>query len=194
MSLTETEIIAYAFGRVDVPVIFASGDDKLEANLENMPWIVYVRTKDATSASTVELRPVDEVYAELRAGAEEALRNRSEARVMKIGTPVKAALRVVPPASLDMLDGVPGIDLHDGMVEFQAADFGEAYDGIIALMGVATAGYNSVLMMHVAERYPDAASGFTPALVTRWLDVESGRWTPPDPPEPDPTRRYHGAG
>jgi hypothetical protein len=92
-----------------------------------------------------------------------------------------------------MLDGVPGIDFRDGTVEFQAIDFGEAYDGIIALMGVATAGYNSVLMAHLADGYPEAASGFTPALVTRWLDVESGRWTPADPPEPNPNQRHQGA-
>jgi D-amino peptidase len=194
MSLTETEIIAYAFGRVDVPVIFASGDDKLEADLQTMPWIVYVRTKNATSASTVELRPLNEVHAELRAGAEQALRDRGQARVMKMGTPVMAALRALPPASLEMLDGVPGVGFHDGMVEFQAADFGEAYDGIIALMGVATAGYNSVLMEYLAREHPEVTAGYAPALVTRWLDAESGRWTPPVSPDAESNRSYHGVG
>ena len=38
--------------------------------------------------------------AALHDGAQRALQNRDQAKVMKIGTPIKAALRVVPPASL----------------------------------------------------------------------------------------------
>ena len=33
-------------------VIFASGDDKLKANLDTMPWLEFVEVKQATSAST----------------------------------------------------------------------------------------------------------------------------------------------
>jgi hypothetical protein len=34
--------------------------------LKILPWVEFVVTKKATSASTVELRPVDEVHAEMR--------------------------------------------------------------------------------------------------------------------------------
>ncbi|MFT5432806.1 MAG: hypothetical protein ACI9OJ_003510, partial [Myxococcota bacterium] len=34
MSITETEVIGYSWGRVDTPVIFASGDDRLASDLE----------------------------------------------------------------------------------------------------------------------------------------------------------------
>ena len=40
---------------------------------------------------------------------------------MKIGTPIKASLRVVPPASLSVLKSVPGIDYENETVTFMAA-------------------------------------------------------------------------
>ena len=192
-SVTETEIIGYSWGRADVPVIFASGDDKLEGNLATMPWLAFVRVKDATIASTAELRPVDEVHAEMRAAAERALRGRASARVMKLTTPVRAALRAAPPARLDMLEGVPGIEYHDQTVSFQADDFRAAYDGIMALVTVARGGYGDVLNEYLRSRDPDILAGYSAFLASRWWDVESGRWTPPAAPEPEPGRRYHGS-
>ncbi|MDP2956255.1 MAG: M55 family metallopeptidase [Longimicrobiales bacterium] len=192
-SVTETEIIGYSWGRADVPVIFATGDDKLESNLSTMPWLVFVRVKNATSASTAELRSVDEVHADMRAGAERALRGRASARVMKLTTPVRAALRAVHPARLDMLEGVPGIDYHDQTVSFQADDFRSAYDGVMALVTVARGGYGDVLSEFVRGRDPDAMAGYSAYLASRWWDAESGRWTPPKPPEPAAGGRYHGS-
>jgi D-amino peptidase len=192
-SVTETEIIGYSWGRADVPVIFATGDDKLEGNLSTMPWLVFVRVKNATSASTAELLPVDEVHANMRGGAERALSGRASARVMKLTTPVRAALHAVPPARLNMLDGVPGIDYKDQTVTFQADDFRSAYDGVIALITVARGGYGDVLNEYLRGRDADAMPGYSAFLATRWWDVESGRWTPPPPPDPVPGRRYHGS-
>jgi len=191
--VTETEIIGYSWGRVDVPVVFAAGDDRLQDNLSTMPWIVFVRVKDATSASTAELRPVDEVHQEMRTGAERALQARASARAMKLTTPVRAALRAVPPARLNMLEGVPGIDYRDQTVSFQADDFRAAYDGVIALIGVARLGYGDVLNEYLRGADPGVLTGYSGYLATRWWDVESGRWTPPPRREPEPGRRYHGA-
>ncbi|HET7275620.1 MAG TPA: M55 family metallopeptidase [Longimicrobiaceae bacterium] len=39
MPLTETELIGYSWGRAGVPVIFASGDDRLAQDLQTMPWL-----------------------------------------------------------------------------------------------------------------------------------------------------------
>ena len=50
-SITESEIVGYSWGRVGVPLIFVSGDDRLRDDLKVMPWIEYVVTKKATSAS-----------------------------------------------------------------------------------------------------------------------------------------------
>jgi D-amino peptidase len=193
--ITETELVGYSFGRAGVPVIFASGDDRLAQDLETMPWIEFVIVKRATSASTAEARPVDEARAELRAKAKLALENRGEAKAMKIGTPIKAALRVVPPASLQVLEGVPGIDYKDETVTFMADDFQKAYDGLIGLVGVAATNYNRLLVetLRADPEGQKLLSQYSDKLVERWLDYESERWTPPAPVPPPEGARYHGA-
>ncbi len=195
-SITETELIAFSWARVGVPVIFASGDDRLGADLETMPWIEYVTVKTATSASTADPLPVEEARADLRTGARRAVEKLASARVMALTTPVSAALRAVPPARLDHLEGVPGIAYADDTVTFVAAGFEEAYEGVSALIRVATRGYvrlfNEVFGSHPAGS--EVREAYSDLLFTRWLDVESGRWQPPAeaPSPPAEGRRYHG--
>jgi D-amino peptidase len=196
-SITETELVALSWGRVGVPLIFASGDDKLAKDLATMPWIRFVTTKKATSASTVELRDVSQVHAEMRAQAADAVRNLAQAKVMRPGAPIHAALRVVPPASLAMLRGVPGVQLsaEADRVEFEAKDFGAAYDGVVAFIGVATATYPSVAAEVLRDRADSAPIRKQQGehLMMRWLDVESGRWKPQPATSPAPGRKYYGA-
>jgi D-amino peptidase len=194
--ITETELIGYSWGRVGVPVIFASGDDRLAADLATMPWIEFVTVKRATSASSVELRPVQQARSELRDRARHAIARfrRGEARVMTLSPPVRAAVRVTPPASLAVLRGVPGIIYSDERVDFTAPDFGAAYDGMIALIGVATTAYPRVLQ-DLVSRSPDGrtlSAAYRDSLFMRWLDFESGRWRPA-PAAPAAAGRYHGA-
>jgi D-amino peptidase len=193
--ITETELVAFSFGRAGVPVIFASGDDRLGADLETMPWIEFVTTKKATSASTAELRPTDEVRAELEAAAQRAIEKRGEAKVMKIQGPIEAAIHAVPPASLQVLEGVPGIDYKDETVTFVATDFGEAYDGLIELIGVATTNYSRLLVENLrgTPGGEKVLNEYNDQLMGRWLDFESGRWTPPAPEPPVEGQLYHGA-
>jgi D-amino peptidase len=193
--ITETELVAFSFGRAGVPVIFASGDDRLAADLQTMPWIEFVTTKKATSASTAELRPQEEVRAELEAAAQRAAAKRGDAKVMKIRGPIEASLHAVPPASLQVLEGVPGIDYENETVTFMATDFQEAYDGLIELIGVATTNY-SRLLVETLRSTPEGSrllTEYNDKLVGRWLDFESGRWTPPAPEPPLEGQRYHGA-
>jgi D-amino peptidase len=196
MSITETELIGYSWGRVDVPVIFASGDDKLRANLATMPWIEYVEVKQATSASTANLMPVEDAHEQLRAGARRALENREQARAMRLTVPITATLRAVPPAGLERLDGVPGIDYRDSAVTFEAGDFQDAYDGLISLIRVGTTTYPDVLI-ETLQGLPDGPhllSLYEQHLMERWLDHESGRWVPSDRTFlSGERRRYHGA-
>ncbi len=195
MSITETETIGYSWGRVGVPVIFASGDDKLGKDLETMPWIEYVTTKEATSASTAVLRPVDEVRRELQQAAKRAMENLDEAKAMRVTEPVTTTLRVVPPSTLTMLRGVPGLDYTDNQVTFEAADYAAAIEGAQALMNVAGAGWNDLMFELVAAQSNGDAmqKQWLEAVVVRWFDYESGRWTPPPRPEPEPGRKYHGS-
>jgi D-amino peptidase len=180
-SITESEIVGYSWGRVGVPVIFVSGDDRLRDDLKVMPWIEFVVTKKATSASTVELRSVDSVHAEMREKAAKAVRNLSKAKAMTVKAPMRAGLHAVPPASLAALKGVPGIAYADQTVTFTAPDFRAAYDGVIALVGAARASYPTVLRETVAK-LPDGKkvlADYSDALFMRWMDAESGRWSPP---------------
>lgn len=192
-SITESEIVGYSWGRVGVPIIFVSGDDHLQKDLEVMPWIEYVVTKKATSASTAELRPVDEVHAEMREKAARSVRNIGKAKIMTLATPMQAALHAAPPASLASFNGVPGINYANQTVTFTAGDFGAAYAGVIALVGAATAGYSQVLNETV-RKLPDGKKILaenSDSLFMRWMDSESGRWTPP-PPSPRTNKTYFG--
>jgi D-amino peptidase len=194
-SVTETEVIAYSWGRVDVPVILASGDDRLAEDLATMPWLEYVTVKIATGADSAQLLPVDDVHSQMREAAQRAVENRNQARVMKLTMPTLAGLRAVPPARLDHLEGVPGIQYADNTVTFEADDFMAAYHGIEALVGVAQRGYwrlyNEVLRQHPDG---DEIQGLIrEAVDQRWFDVESDRWSPPEPEAETPEeKRYFG--
>lgn len=194
-SITETELVALSWGRADVPVIFGSGDDRLADDLQTMPWIEFVTVKRATSASSVELRPVDEAHADLREGARRAVENLAAAKVMKVNTPITATLRAVPPASLELMEGFPGVDYADNSVTFVTDDLAEAYDGLVKIVGVARRAYSGILFEQVRAR-PDRdeiLDAFGIALTERWLDVESGRWAPPERADEDTRgRKYHG--
>jgi D-amino peptidase len=192
--ITESEIVGYSWGRVGVPMIFVSGDDRLRDDLKTMPWIEYVVSKKATSASTVELIPVGKVHAEMREKAARAVRNIAAAKIMTLATPLKAGLRAVPPASLASLKGIPGITYADQTVTFSAPDFRAAYDGVIALVNAARASYPQ-LLGETVRKLPDAKrimADYSDALFMRWMDYESGRWQPPAVSSPVAGKRYHG--
>jgi D-amino peptidase len=193
MAVTETEIVGYSWGRVGVPVIFASGDDRLEADLAGpMPWVEFVTVKTATSASTADPRPVPEARADLTAGAERAMRGYREAQAMRLDEPVTAQLHAVPPANLAVLANVPGLDYADQRVTFETPDFGAAYAGLVGLVTVARTGYASV-MSETGQAMAGPAFGprYSDALFARWLDFESGRWEAPVT-EPGVARTWHG--
>jgi D-amino peptidase len=195
-SVTESEWFGYSWGRVGVPVIFDAGDDKLQSDIRGtMPWVKFVVTKRATSASTAELRPVEEVHAEMRRSAKEAMQQRANATVMKLAYPVRTTLRAVAPASLEVLSNVPGLDYSNGSVSFTAADLPTAYKGLLGLARVATLGYTQ-LLTETLRNTPnglDVMNRYRVAVFERWMDNESSRWTPPRQPVLPPGRKYHGS-
>jgi D-amino peptidase len=194
--ITETELVALSWGRVGVPVIFASGDDRLGADLETMPWIEYVTVKRATAADSAVLRPVDEAREDLRSAARRAVENLGSARSMRVSTPIFASLHAVPPASLRFLEGIPGIDYEDDTLTFVTEDLREAYDGLVEVVGLATVGYMGILQEVVRGR-PDGQeimTAFGEALSRRWFDQESGRYERPAMGSGGTSslQRYHG--
>lgn len=196
MSINESEIIAYAWGRVDVPLIFASGDDKLEEQLAWMSWLEYVQVKKAKGAGDADVRPFEDVHAEMRQAAKKAVENISQCKAVKLTEPIKAQLRAVHPASLRMMDGIPGTDYRNQTVTFKAQDFEEAYDGIVALIRIATYGYFQIFQKIVSskENGPEIFDEFGEQLDADWVEDESGNWKPPTPREKeDPPKKYFGA-
>ena len=192
-SITESEIVGYSWGSVGVPIIFVSGDDRLRDDLKPLPWVEFVVTKKATSASTVELRPVDSVHAEMREKAARAVRNIAKAKVMTLAKPMRAGLHAVPPASLAALKGIPGITYADETITFTAPDFRAAYDGVLALVSAARPPYLTVLRETVAK-LPDGSkvmADYSDALFMRWMDAESGRWKAPPAPAQG-SKTFHG--
>jgi hypothetical protein len=143
----------------------------------------------------VELYPVDRVHAEMRAAAKRAVQNIAKAQALKTPSPVTAAVRVVPPASLEVMKGFPGVRYADNKVTFEAADFGAVYDAWQAIIGVARTGYSSVMNEMVAAQPngPALRLDFSDRLFARWMDYESGRWSPPAPTSQTAGRRYHGS-
>jgi hypothetical protein len=129
----------------------------------------------------------------MREKAARAVRNIAKAKVMTVRTPMRAGLRAVPPASLASLKGIPGITYDSQTVTFSAPDFRAAYDGVVALVGAARASY-SQLLVETVRKHPDGAkimAEYSDALFMRWMDFESGRWSPP-PSTPARPKAAHG--
>jgi hypothetical protein len=103
-------------------------------------------------------------------------------------------LHAVPPASLRPLEGFPGIDYDDNSISFVTNDLRAAYDGLTAIVAVARTAYPQVMFEMLRER-PGAAGTFeeySTRLFDRWLDVESGRWQPPEGAAATGLGRHHG--
>lgn len=145
--ITETELVALSWGRQGIPVIFASGDDRLADDLKTMPWIEYVTVKTATAADSADPRPVEEARADLTAHAQKAVENLrvGKAQAMRVPGKLRAGLKAVPPASLAMFDGIPGIPYSDSTLFFEADSLRHAYDILVQLIGVATSGSTAPL-------------------------------------------------
>ncbi len=196
MHINETEIIAYSWGRADVPLIFASGDDKLEEQLEWMGWLEYVRVKKAKDAGDAELIPFDKVHQDMREAASRAVGNIPNCKVTNLTLPIKAQLRAAHPARLSQLSNVPGIDYENQTVTFTAETYQKAYDGITGLISVATRGYTRIINEVIRDQ--ENAEKIFEEVDTRlfevWVEVESGRWKAPAPRKSKSTgRKYFGA-
>jgi D-aminopeptidase len=184
-SITETEIIAYSWGRYGTPVIFASGDDILKGQLEYMDWMEYVTVKKSISWIDAELFPLDEVHAEMREKAKKAVENLSSAKYVAFSEPLTAALRTQFPADHSILDGVPGIDYKDNTVTFQAQTYREAYDGIEELIQVAGQGRLKLMQEYLrqSEYGSKVLKEARTYMFKKLEDMIDGKWDPSAKPE-----------
>lgn len=192
-SITETELVGALYGAAGIPVIFASGDDRLAEDLRTMPWLRYVVTKKARSVSTVELLPVAEVHSAMRREARIAVQKRASAQIMKLSAPVEVAVRAVPPASFRWLRDMPGVRFKDDTVSFTASDAAQAYIGVRPLVTAMHSSFNSI-ERSVLNKHPDGSRlkyDGRIELFRRWIEAESAG-APPAPAESEDVGEYHG--
>lgn len=181
-SVSEAEFGAYSWGEAGIPIIFVSGDDRLRDDLRRvMPWVEYVVTKHSLSPSKVHLRPVDVVRQELRTGASRAMHRLAHTRPLRAATPVRAALRAVPPANLSALKDVPGINFSGGQVSFRARTFREAARGLIALQRIAAEGGRPYIdeMLRKLPQWEQIHAATEAGFWQLWMKLETERQAEP---------------
>ncbi len=182
-SVNETELLMYRVEEFNLPVIFASGDDKLKEELQPYPWIEYVTVKFATSAYSADLRPIEEVHKEMRMSAKRAVKNIPNAKVVEPKMPIKAGLRAMSPLSLIILKGVPGINYHDDTVTFEAKNYKEARGGMNAIGRVANRIENHRVLLETLGKQDNSKKiweEYRHNRDIRWLDIKSGQSKPPE--------------
>jgi D-amino peptidase len=194
-TINETEWQALLWGEAGVPVIMVSGDDRTAQDLSTMPWLEYVTVKTSTSPSSVTVRPWEEVEPELKTAAKSAVEKLASMRAIASRAPITIGVRANPPASLDALDGVPGVDYRDGAAFFTAPSLIEAGPGVNALLDVATAS-----LAPIAYEKLDSLMGLEPSLrafytkvTDRWLGFQAGTWAPEASDSAREQRSYYGA-
>lgn len=192
-SVTETELVGMLYGAAGIPVIFASGDDRLAEDLRTMPWLRYVVTKKARSVSSVELLPVAEVHTAMKREAKLAVQKRASAQLVTLKAPIEVAVRAVPPASFRWLNELPGIRFKDDTVTFTASDVRSAYVGFRPLVSAMHSSFNSI-ERSVLSKHPDGTRikyDGRIELFRRWIEAESAG-APPAPAESEEVGEYHG--
>jgi D-amino peptidase len=176
-SITETELVGLLYGRAGIPVIFASGDDRLAIDLQTMPWLKYVTTKKATSAATAELFPVAAVHAEMRKQASLAAKHWTAAKIMNVRSPVQVTVRAVPPANMKWLKGMPGVQYENEQVSFNAVDMVAAYQGAATIAEALGPSFSDAELSFFNAQ-PDAGQQRQKGmeeLYRRWFEAESGK-------------------
>lgn len=201
VSVTETELVALSFGRVGVPVIFASGDQVLGENLQTMPWIEYVTVKDSSSPSETVARDVDTARQNLQQQARRAVERMDEMKYMAMSLPGMMQAGAHAPGSLNGLDGIPGIEFVDGRVTWRGDDFAELYEATMETFGALS--WQNGLMRAMLESNPEAGlMGVFEPLILQWFEGEqalanrlaAGEEAGSDDGAGDaPARTYHGA-
>lgn len=122
VSVSESEQHALLLSNGEIPLIFASGDDRLGAQLtERLPWVTFVVVKRATSRSTATLRAPSAVRADLVAAAGAAVNRRDRAMLIALAPPFTGAYKPVWPYSLEPLRALPGLDVSEGLIRVAGA-------------------------------------------------------------------------
>jgi len=153
MSITETDLFTFTWGDLGFPVILVSGDDQLGIDVKNKtPWVEYVSVKQAVGPDSALLRPVADAHDDLRRGARRALENRAQWRVVTLKGPIDVTTCAIPPASMELLAGLPATEYRDGCLFFRSSTFDNAWRSTRTVINLAAAsGYNWILLSTILE-------------------------------------------
>lgn len=183
-AVTETELVGYNFGTVGIPVIFASGDDRLRSTLaEAMPWLEYVVVKRMTAPNDVTPLATDEVRRALHDGAARAVRGLAEPgrmRVMRLPSEFRAGLLPSYPLLLPPgMASLPGIQKRGDTVTFIAKDYRSAFWGMFALQRIAAAFSKERAFQELARSADSAVyRRAMDSVFARTRAFEKARWQP----------------
>ena len=117
-------------GMHGVPVILASGDQALAAEIQGFLDAETVVTKTAVTPSAAALRHPEAVRADLAQALERALDRLAagESRPWSVGDPVRIRMRFTSTTHVEVLQSIPGMSKVDGYtVAYTAKDADEAY-------------------------------------------------------------------
>jgi len=136
--LTINAAVAAHYG---VPIGLVSGDATTCAEAaRNIPWAVRVETKASLSYYAAACRSPYDVRAALRAGAAEAVRDRTALRLFKLAAPIKLEIDTMTTAQADGIASVPGFTRPAGRtVLFSGQDMRVVYDALITAIDVGSA-------------------------------------------------------
>lgn len=176
--LTESEMLALAYGSSGIPLIFVSGDDVLGESLKPMSWLEYVTVKKSTSPTSAALMPLPQMREALSAGAKRAVRQLAKAKVVKAPAAMEVTVRVRKPWNATWLRDLPGVRYVDNGLAFEATDFPSAYRGIkTATSAVVIMTYYDV-MERLVNELPNRAEverRLADEYNRLWLEGEQGK-------------------
>lgn len=176
-AVSESEFIALAYGSVDIPLIFVSGDDVLGDSLKSLSWIEYVAVKQSTGPDSALLFPVADMHRALTAGAKRSVQRLAGAKVLKLALPAEVAVRAIKPWDMSWLGRIPGVDYRDAGVWVAANSFTEAYRAIKTLSAGTVFNYYDVIekAVHDLPNGREIERQLETEYKRMWLEAERGR-------------------
>jgi len=121
--LGEAGLYGALAGEFGVPVLMASGDDVFVAETRQvMPWVRYVQTKSAGGFGSGTTMSPAAARDAIREAAIDAVRERSQASVLRLAAPVECRLQTLTPAHADLFCQWPALERLDGVTLAFSAD------------------------------------------------------------------------
>lgn len=134
----EAGIIAGLAGSYGVPVIFVSGDDQLQQEVQALnPGIRFTVTKEGVTKAAARLYHPDIVHQNITAEAKKAWLNRKKIPLVTFDSPVEIALTFKESQMADLCLRIPGVVRVSNLtVSYTHKDYLAAYRVLLALLTI----------------------------------------------------------